>query len=124
MKKIKDTSWLDSCPISLMFLNRLLVSLNFIQFLSQSYESEMAFILNFKPRQNGVIINPSITGLQFNFIQDHNIVSFKWRLIIWQTWAIFHIQTKTNGTSTWVKTVTVTQEAFNGQSLEKSLHSL
>ena len=29
----KDMSWLDSCPISLMFLNRLLVSLNFIQFL-------------------------------------------------------------------------------------------
>ena len=55
MTKIKDMSWLDSCPISLMFLNRLLVSLNFIQFLSQSYESEMAFILNFKPRQNGVI---------------------------------------------------------------------
>ena len=67
MKKIKDMSWLDSCPISLMFLNRLLVSLNFIQFLSQSYESEMAFIFNFKPRQNGVIINHSITGLQFNF---------------------------------------------------------
>ena len=67
MKNIKDMSRLDSCPISLMFLNRLLVSLNFIQFLSQSYESEMAFIFNFKPRQNGVIINPSITGLQFNF---------------------------------------------------------
>ena len=67
MKNIKDMSWLDSCPIILMFLNRLLVSLNFIQFLSQSYESEMAFIFNFKPRQNGVIINPSITGLQFNF---------------------------------------------------------
>ena len=67
MTKIKDMSWLDSCPISLMFLNRLLVSLNFIQFLSQSYESEMAFIFNFKPRQNGVIIHHSITGLQFNF---------------------------------------------------------